>query len=104
MDLGSALTVLIASRLGIPRSTTQCIVGAALAIGLCNGHYKGINWRIVGWCYLGWIVALPATALVSSILLSVIFNAHWELRSKARSDGRCVYYCIDRTEHQLAWF
>ena len=76
MELGSA------SRLALPISTTQCIVGATMAVGLCNGHIKSINWRMIGWCYMGWLITLPVTAIVSCILLSIILNApHWGLTS-----------------------
>jgi sodium-dependent phosphate transporter len=75
MELGAALTVVFASRLGLPISTTQCIVGATAAVGLCNGNFKSINWRMVGWCYFGWIMTLPITAVVSGLLLAMVLNA-----------------------------
>jgi len=75
MELGAALTVVLASRLAIPISTTQCIVGATMAVGLCNWDVKAINWRMIGWCYLGWLITLPITSLVSAILMSIILNA-----------------------------
>src|SRR5579862_6012564 len=82
MELGSALTVVLASRLALPISTTQCIVGATMAVGLCNGHYKSVNWRMIGWCYFGWFITLPITATVSAILMSIILNApHWGMTS-----------------------
>lgn len=75
MELGSALTIVLASRLALPISTTQCIVGATMAVGLCNGHYKSINWRMIGWCYMGWLITLPITAIVSGVLTSIILYA-----------------------------
>jgi solute carrier family 20 (sodium-dependent phosphate transporter) len=82
MELGSALTVVLASRLALPISTTQCIVGATMAVGLCNGSVKSINWRMIGWCYLGWLITLPITGIVSCVLCSIILNApHWGLTS-----------------------
>jgi sodium-dependent phosphate transporter len=75
MELGAALIVVLASRLAIPISTTQCIVGATMAVGLCNGDYKSINWRMIGWCYLGWLITLPVTCLISAIVMSIIINA-----------------------------
>jgi len=78
MELGSALTVVLASRLALPISTTQCIVGATMAVGLCNGNLKSVNWRMIGWCYAGWLITLPFTALVSAVLLAIVLNApHW---------------------------
>src|ERR1700760_4054366 len=37
VELGTAITVLMASQLGIPVSTTQCLTGALIGVGLMNG-------------------------------------------------------------------
>ncbi len=41
MELGASITVVLASYLGLPVSSTQSITGATLAVGLCNGDWKG---------------------------------------------------------------
>jgi hypothetical protein len=38
------MTVLVASRLKIPTSTTHCVVGSVFAVGLADG-IKAVNWR-----------------------------------------------------------
>jgi sodium-dependent phosphate transporter len=75
MELGAALTVVMATRLALPISTTQCIVGATVGVGLCNGDIKGINWRMVGWIYMGWFITLPCTGLIAGCLMGFIINA-----------------------------
>jgi phosphate/sulfate permease len=75
MELGAALTVVMATRLALPISTTQCISGATVAVGLCTGDLRSINWRMVAWIYLGWIVTLPLTGIVSGCLMGIIINA-----------------------------
>jgi sodium-dependent phosphate transporter len=75
MELGAALTVVLASRLAIPISTTQCIVGAIMAVGLCNGDLKAINWRMVAWCYFGWAITLVLTGTVAGVLTAIILYA-----------------------------
>ena len=82
MELGAALTVVLASRLAVPISTTQCIVGSTLAVGLCNGDLRSVNWRMMLWIYAGWMITVPITALVSALLYSIILYApHFGLTS-----------------------
>ncbi|KAL4806073.1 phosphate transporter [Aspergillus unguis] len=75
MELSSAVTVLMATRLRLPVSTTQCIAGASIGVGLANGDWRCINLRLVAWIYFGWIITVPVTALVSGLLMGLILNA-----------------------------
>ncbi|KAL0635297.1 Na+/Pi symporter [Maublancomyces gigas] len=75
MELGSAVTVVLATRLSLPVSTTQCIVGATMGVAFCNGDLKALNWRMVGWCYGGWIFTLPIAGIISGCLMAIIINA-----------------------------
>jgi len=75
MELGSAVTVIMATRLELPISTTQCISGATVGVGLCAGTWRSINWRMVAWIYFGWIITLPVTGIISGCLLGIILNA-----------------------------
>jgi sodium-dependent phosphate transporter len=75
MELGAALTVVMATRLALPVSTTQCIIGATVGVGLCAGDYKAINWRMVAWSYGAWFVTLPATAVISGVIMAFCINA-----------------------------
>lgn len=78
MELGSVITVILATRLGLPVSTTQCITGAIVGVGLCNGDWRAINWRMVAWIYLGWFITVPSAGLISGILMGFItFAPHW---------------------------
>ncbi|RPA95113.1 phosphate transporter [Choiromyces venosus 120613-1] len=75
IELGSAVTVLLATRLSLPISTTQCIIGATMGVALCNGDYKALNWRMVAWCYAGWILTLPVAGTISGCFMGIIINA-----------------------------
>ncbi|KAL4782599.1 phosphate transporter [Aspergillus varians] len=75
MELGSAITIIMATKLKLPVSTTQCITGATVGVGLCNGTYKTINWRMVAWIYMGWMITLPVTGIISGCLVGIIVNA-----------------------------
>ncbi|KAG9771341.1 Phosphate-repressible phosphate permease pho-4 [Exophiala dermatitidis] len=75
MELGSAITVIMATRLKLPVSTTQCISGATVGVGLCAGTWRTINWRMVAWIYMGWIITLPVTGVISGCIMGIIINA-----------------------------
>ncbi|KAI9870092.1 MAG: hypothetical protein M1830_004699 [Pleopsidium flavum] len=75
MELGSALTVVMATRLALPISTTQCITGATVGVGLCTGDVRAINWRMIAWIYFGWIITLPVTGIIAGCLMGIIINA-----------------------------
>ncbi|KAK3186589.1 Na+/Pi symporter [Lecanicillium sp. MT-2017a] len=78
MELGSVIAVIMATRLKLPVSTTQCITGAIVGVGLCNGDWRAINWRMVAWIYLGWVITVPVAGLISGILMAFItFAPHW---------------------------
>ncbi|GJN67145.1 phosphate-sensing transcription factor [Purpureocillium lilacinum] len=78
MELGSVITVIMATRLELPVSTTQCITGAIVGVGLCNGDWRAINWRMVAWIYLGWVITVPVAGLISGILMGfVTYAPHW---------------------------
>ncbi|KAF9870964.1 phosphate-repressible na+ phosphate cotransporter [Colletotrichum karsti] len=75
MELGAAVTIILATRLKLPVSTTQCITGATVGVGLCSGTWRSINWRMVGWIYMGWIITLPTAGIISGCLTGIIINA-----------------------------
>ncbi len=69
MELGASLSVVTASRLGIPVSTTHCQVGSIMAGGVADGR-KNVSWITFAKVVFGWIVTLPVTALVAAGLFS----------------------------------
>lgn len=75
IELGSAITIILATKLALPISTTQCITGATVGVGLCNGDWRAINWRMVSWIYLGWIITLPCAGILSGCIMGFVINA-----------------------------
>ncbi len=63
-ELAAATTIVLASRLGIPVSTTHTLVGAVLGVGLARG-IGAIDLRVVGSIMASWIATLPIAALLS---------------------------------------
>ena len=72
-QLAAALTVVLASQLDMPVSTTHTLVGAVIGIGLVEG-ISTINIRSVNSIFLSWIITLPAGALLSIIFLEIFLN------------------------------
>jgi len=74
MELAAAITVLLASRLGLPVSTTQCITGGILGVALTNMDLKSIHWRQLGKIFLGWVLTVPCAGLISGIIMGMALN------------------------------
>ncbi|KMU88831.1 phosphate permease PHO89 [Coccidioides immitis H538.4] len=74
MELGAAITVLLASRLGLPVSTTQCLTGATVGTALMNYDLGAVNWRQLLWIFGGWVLTLPCAGLVSGLLMLMALN------------------------------
>ena len=75
MELGAAITVLLASRLGLPVSTTQCLTGATVGVALMNYSLGAVNWRQVLFIFSGWVMTLPIAGLISGLLMVMALNA-----------------------------
>lgn len=74
-EFGAAATILVASKAGLPISTTHCLVGSVLGVGLARG-LSALNLRMVRDIVLSWIITIPSSALVCILfyqLLSIIF-------------------------------
>ena len=74
MELAAAITVLLASRLGLPVSTTQSITGAVLGVALVNYDLRSINWKQLLKILLGWVLTLPVAGLISGIIMGMALN------------------------------
>lgn len=66
-EFGAATTVLIASKLGIPISTTHTLVGAVIGVGFARG-ISALDFRVVRNIFSSWFITLPATMIISMVL------------------------------------
>ncbi len=62
VDFGVATSVLLASKLGLPVSTTHAAVGAVVGVGLARGM-AAVDFTLVGKICLYWLITLPLSAL-----------------------------------------
>ncbi len=65
-ELAAATTVVIASRTGLPVSTTHILVGSVLGVGLARG-IGALDLRVVFNIVVSWLVTLPAGAIMAML-------------------------------------
>jgi PiT family inorganic phosphate transporter len=64
-ETGGAMTLFLASSLGIPVSTTHTITGAIIGVGSAQ-RAKAVRWGIAGNIVVAWILTMPAAALMAA--------------------------------------
>jgi PiT family inorganic phosphate transporter len=64
--LAAAATVVLASRTGLPVSTTHIAVGAVIGVGLARG-VGAIDLRVIGGIVVSWVVTLPVGGILAAI-------------------------------------
>jgi inorganic phosphate transporter, PiT family len=70
-ELGAAVTILFASKLGMPISTTHALVGAVFGVGMARG-LKALNLQTLKEIVVSWIVTIPLCATLSIILFYLL--------------------------------
>lgn len=69
-EFGGALTLFLASMLGVPVSTTHTITGAIVGVGSVRGA-SAVRWGVAGNIVWAWIFTIPAAALVAGVFAAV---------------------------------
>jgi PiT family inorganic phosphate transporter len=70
-ETGGALSILLASRFGIPVSTTHTITGAIVGVGSTH-RMSAVRWGIAGRIVWAWVMTIPASGIMAAI-------AYWAL-------------------------
>ncbi|XP_003465105.2 sodium-dependent phosphate transporter 1 isoform X1 [Cavia porcellus] len=70
IELASALTVLIASNVGLPISTTHCKVGSVVSVGWLRSK-KAVDWRLFRNIFMAWFVTVPISGIISAAIMAV---------------------------------
>lgn len=71
VDFAAATTVMAASKLGLPVSTTHAAVGGVIGVGVARG-FEAVNFRVIYEILLYWILTVPAAAITSMILFKIL--------------------------------
>ncbi|ELU11169.1 hypothetical protein CAPTEDRAFT_119250 [Capitella teleta] len=69
IEIGSAFTVLVASNVGIPISTTHCKVGSVVFVGRYRSR-ENVDWHLFRNIILAWLVTLPVTGGISAAMMA----------------------------------
>jgi len=64
-ETGGAITLFLATELGVPVSTTHTITGAIIGVGAAR-RVSAVRWGIAGNIVVAWVVTLPAAALIAA--------------------------------------
>jgi PiT family inorganic phosphate transporter len=64
-ETGGAITLFVASFLGIPVSTTHTITGAIVGVGATQ-KFSAVRWGVAGNIVWAWILTIPASAALAA--------------------------------------
>jgi len=71
VNFAAATTVLAASKMGMPVSTSHAAVGGVLGVGLAGG-IEAVNFNIVFKIILYWVLTVPASAFTSMAIFKTL--------------------------------
>ncbi|XP_035235650.1 sodium-dependent phosphate transporter 1-B-like isoform X1 [Anguilla rostrata] len=72
IELASALTVVIASNIGLPVSTTHCKVGSVVAVGWLRSR-KAVDWLLFRNIFIAWFVTVPISGVISAVIMALFY-------------------------------
>ncbi|MEM7756748.1 MAG: inorganic phosphate transporter [Cyanobacteria bacterium P01_A01_bin.40] len=70
-EIATASTILIASRIGLPVSTSHALVGSVIGIGLTSSH-QDVRWETIQSVVLAWVITLPVAALLGALIFYLL--------------------------------
>jgi len=71
VDFAAATTVLVASKLGLPVSTTHAAVGGVMGVGMARG-IEAVNFSIIFKIIVYWVLTVPVAAITSIVIFKIL--------------------------------
>ena len=65
-ETGGAITLFMATALGIPVSTTHTITGAIVGVGAAR-RASAVRWNVASSIVYAWVITIPAAAIVAAL-------------------------------------
>lgn len=72
IEIGAALTVLLASKIGLPISTTHCKVGSVVFVGWANTTKQGVDWKLFRNIIGAWCLTVPLSGGLSAAVMAIL--------------------------------
>jgi PiT family inorganic phosphate transporter len=70
-ETAGGITVLLATSLGVPVSTTHTITGAIVGVGSAN-RISAVRWGVAGRIVWAWILTIPMSAAIAAVAYLVL--------------------------------
>jgi len=65
-ETGGAITLFLATALGVPVSTTHTITGAIVGVGAVK-RFNAVRWGVAGNIVWAWILTIPCSAFIAAV-------------------------------------
>ena len=78
IELGSTLSVVLASVVGMPVSSTHCQIGSIVAVGITEAGLQSIEWALFSKIVVSWVVTVPLAAVAAAMFL-LVFRSVWQV-------------------------
>ena len=69
-ETGGAITLFLATFLGVPVSTTHTITGAIVGVGSVR-RASAVRWGVAGTIVWAWVLTIPASAFVAAVAYAI---------------------------------
>jgi PiT family inorganic phosphate transporter len=70
-ETAGAISILIATRFGIPVSTTHTITGAIVGVGSTH-RLSAVRWGVAGRIVWAWVLTIPAAAGIGAVAILIL--------------------------------
>ncbi|XP_025990312.1 sodium-dependent phosphate transporter 1-A [Solenopsis invicta] len=71
IEVGAAVTVLLASKVGLPVSTTHCKVGSVVCVGWASRGGEGVSWKLFRNIAFAWLITVPMAGCLSAGCMAI---------------------------------
>ena len=92
--LATGIWLNLASRLGLPVSTTHSIVGSVIGFGIVAGGVSSIDWKVAGSIVASWVISPMAGGLISFLLFWFLLRRVIAVEDSVAAVKRVAPYLI----------